>query len=1207
MFEVFVNYRTADARFGAAAVYELLAARFGTAHVFLDHRSMDPGAIYPAGLRAGVDQARVLLVLIGPGWLAEDPAASGNRLIDRENDWVRREIRRAIDRDIHIIPVLLDGVLPPEPGTLPADVDGLTLRQWATVDHRRLGEDVRRLASTLAALVPELDLPDLFVEQPPLPASPLPSELLNPVHRVVEYEDVHGSLHRLVDWLSEPAETDVRLFTGPGGSGKTRLAVELIKQAVGVGYRAGVVREAAPADALSRISAVTAPLLLVVDYAEARSEQVAELTSRVFLRPAPTRFLLLARSAGLWLRDLRRHQDIRVATLYEEVFEERVPPLVVDRRREWFEHAEIAFRAALLRNDIAVEPPEDIDGDHYDRALDVHAAALASVLDGSVSDMPVRADPVRRVLDHEERYWAAAAARHGLRPHPERLGEVVAAATLVGADSIRAARAVLGALSTLDRGSAADHLTWLGELYPGPSVLNPLRPDRLGEDLVAMTLSPENNPGLAAELAPVIGEAQLIQALTVLARAVVRHPHLRDAMVNLLAPDPAARVVIGMAVATQTDDPVLVDVLAELGYAPEVSAAVVAEMPESSLTLLGFAAAHTAALLHFESRKPNADPRLVAALRQNLAVRLTDAGDDDRALQEAISAVTTYRGVVASPDSDHEDLKNLSESLVTLAGAYSRTGLPWDAERAAAEALTLAESLPDPDEIGVIRALQAVASTHQELGALEQATETVTRAVNLVRALPADPDDDHTAVLGAVLEQACLIALGCYDLPTAARLAQEALDLYRDLDADASDRFRDDVVRMLGTSAGVHAELGSWEQGIALGEEAVTTARQLVGRYGDAHLTRLADALVNTAALLRRVGRFEDALTYLAEAVPLRQALADRLPGDQLADFANALFNLGNLMVDLDRPQDALDSYEQALDLHPKLPVPRKEEFASLLIARARVLVREDRSDEAEELIAEAVRVLEGVARGARVGAKVTLADALQFAAETAFELGRTPDALRDGERSVALYRDVPPTSSRDRDRKLALALHTWAKALDDVSAGSAWDTYAEAIDRLRVVPHAEDDLAGVLIDACVCAAERGDHWHAVELADEAVRLCRTAGEGGSRELEALNNLADSLCEVGEWDRAKEQADAALLLSRERGSTPVLTIAILLTSARVAGHRSRVEAVRLVRRAWVTAGNDQGMRAVVREQASRLGIRASDFTRNRTIDPMATE
>ena len=36
MSDIFVNYRSADARFGAAATYELLANRFDRNRIFLD-------------------------------------------------------------------------------------------------------------------------------------------------------------------------------------------------------------------------------------------------------------------------------------------------------------------------------------------------------------------------------------------------------------------------------------------------------------------------------------------------------------------------------------------------------------------------------------------------------------------------------------------------------------------------------------------------------------------------------------------------------------------------------------------------------------------------------------------------------------------------------------------------------------------------------------------------------------------------------------------------------------------------------------------------------------------------------------------------------------------------------------------------------------------------------------------------------------------
>jgi hypothetical protein len=72
-FDVFINYRTVDVGFGAAAVYELLAERFGKDRIFLDNQSMAPGDDYPRALRVALESMRVLLVLIGPRWLDVDP------------------------------------------------------------------------------------------------------------------------------------------------------------------------------------------------------------------------------------------------------------------------------------------------------------------------------------------------------------------------------------------------------------------------------------------------------------------------------------------------------------------------------------------------------------------------------------------------------------------------------------------------------------------------------------------------------------------------------------------------------------------------------------------------------------------------------------------------------------------------------------------------------------------------------------------------------------------------------------------------------------------------------------------------------------------------------------------------------------------------------------------------------------------------------
>lgn len=153
MFDIFVSYRSADARFGAAATYELLAHRFGKERIFLDNQSMGPGSDYPRRLREALEVVRVLLVLIGPGWLASDPKSPGRLLLHRDGDWVHREIRRAFERNIPVVPVLLDGTPLPAADLLPDDIARLAQRQTVEVAHRRLGSDVGKLADAIDELL----------------------------------------------------------------------------------------------------------------------------------------------------------------------------------------------------------------------------------------------------------------------------------------------------------------------------------------------------------------------------------------------------------------------------------------------------------------------------------------------------------------------------------------------------------------------------------------------------------------------------------------------------------------------------------------------------------------------------------------------------------------------------------------------------------------------------------------------------------------------------------------------------------------------------------------------------------------------------------------------------------------------------------------------------------------------------------------------
>jgi hypothetical protein len=242
VFDIFVSYRAADTRFGAAATYELLATRFGRERIFLDNQSMRPGSNYPQQLWDALESMRVLLVLIGPQWLAGD--ARGEPLIQRDDDWVRREIRHAFLRAVPVVPVLLDGTGLPAAGALPEEVRRLTHCQATEVRHHWLGADIARLADAVDGLlldpavavptgdghrlrrVREVDDPvPLGVHPSPAraPATAVPAGL---APRVPAY--VRRDMADRLAWAL--TATPFVLVVGDATAGKSRLAYEVVRE-----------------------------------------------------------------------------------------------------------------------------------------------------------------------------------------------------------------------------------------------------------------------------------------------------------------------------------------------------------------------------------------------------------------------------------------------------------------------------------------------------------------------------------------------------------------------------------------------------------------------------------------------------------------------------------------------------------------------------------------------------------------------------------------------------------------------------------------------------------------------------------------------------------------------------------------------------------------------------------------------------------------
>ena len=145
----------------------------------------------------------------------------------------------------------------------------------------------------------------------------------------------------------------VRLLHERGGAGKTRLAMEVALRLGAKGWRAGFfdrTASGAPAEALQRLCDGGEPLLVIVDYAETRREELVPLLRHARRGRTPRlRVLLLARAAAEWWERLPQ-ADADVQELVGAYGDAYPLPLLTDEvgaRRALFDAAARRFQEKL--------------------------------------------------------------------------------------------------------------------------------------------------------------------------------------------------------------------------------------------------------------------------------------------------------------------------------------------------------------------------------------------------------------------------------------------------------------------------------------------------------------------------------------------------------------------------------------------------------------------------------------------------------------------------------------------------------------------------------------------------------------------------------------------------------------------------------------------------------------------------------------------
>jgi len=137
------------------------------------------------------------------------------------------------------------------------------------------------------------------------------SRLLWADEAVVPYETGSSTFFaQMQAWLEDSKWLQaLRLVTGAGGTGKTRLSLELCQQQLEKGWCCGFWRsqdEASPSSFWQSLLRQNQPLFIVIDYAETRQSALLGLVKAMTQKPSlhPVRLLLLARTGGEWWDNL---------------------------------------------------------------------------------------------------------------------------------------------------------------------------------------------------------------------------------------------------------------------------------------------------------------------------------------------------------------------------------------------------------------------------------------------------------------------------------------------------------------------------------------------------------------------------------------------------------------------------------------------------------------------------------------------------------------------------------------------------------------------------------------------------------------------------------------------------------------------------------------------------------------------------------------
>src|SRR6478736_3272187 len=146
---LFISYRSSDAR-TVDHVEESLKRSFGPEFIFRDCNRITPGQDFRHLLEVALERSRIVVAIVGPTWVR---ALKEHAQTPEKPDYVLFELERALELDLPIVPVLIDGAVPLNASELPATLARLAERHAAVLSHPDSDSELQRLAEVVRKLV----------------------------------------------------------------------------------------------------------------------------------------------------------------------------------------------------------------------------------------------------------------------------------------------------------------------------------------------------------------------------------------------------------------------------------------------------------------------------------------------------------------------------------------------------------------------------------------------------------------------------------------------------------------------------------------------------------------------------------------------------------------------------------------------------------------------------------------------------------------------------------------------------------------------------------------------------------------------------------------------------------------------------------------------------------------------------------------------